>query len=51
MKKDILLLVLFGIVVIGGFISITLSVAKVFVSNVNAVTNNYYPEDNSGINE
>jgi general stress protein CsbA len=48
--KEKLLLVLFFIVVVGGFVGITLSVAKVFVSNVNSVTASYFPGDD-GIKE
>jgi hypothetical protein len=49
--KEKLLLVLFFAVVVGGFLSITLSVTKVFVANVNSVTASYYPEGNTGLNE
>lgn len=41
MKRDILLFILFGAVVVGGFLSITLSVAKVFVSDINRTQINY----------
>lgn len=51
MKKDILLLTLFFIVVVGGFVSITLSVAKVFVSSVNSITTNYTVDANGTIKE
>lgn len=52
MKRDILILAFFGFAVVAGFIFITLSVAKVFVSNVNSVTNNYYyAESNNGLGE
>ena len=36
--KEKLLLVLFFVIVVGGFVSITLSVTKLFVANVNSVT-------------
>ena len=49
--KEKLLLVLFFVVVVGGFVAITLCVAKVFVSSVNSVTTSYFPEGNSGIGE
>jgi len=49
--REKLLLVLFLAVVVGGFVAITLSVAKVFVANVNSVTAIYYPEGNSGVGE
>ena len=51
MKRDILLLILFGLIVVGGFISITLSVAKVFVSSVDSVTTNYEVDANGTIKE
>ena len=47
--KEKLLLVLFFAVVVVGFASITLSVTKVFVSNVNSVTANYFSEGNVGL--
>jgi hypothetical protein len=49
--KEKLLLAFFFVVMIGGFVVITLSVAKVFVANVNSVTTSYFPESNSGIGE
>ena len=51
MKREILLLVLFGVVIVGGFLCVTLSVAKVFVANVNSMTASYYPEGNNGVGE
>ena len=38
--REKLLLVLFFVVVIGGFLSITLSATKVFVASVNSITAN-----------
>jgi hypothetical protein len=45
MKKDILLLILFLAIVIGGFSSITFVVAKEFVKAINNTTINYFPEE------
>jgi hypothetical protein len=49
--KDKLLLLLFFVVMVVGFISIILSVARVFVANVNSKTTEYFAEGNFGIEE